>query len=98
MPFESAEQALANINAISEHMVPDELKTFLELQLPDVKKGGKKGKGYSLGLIDPMFASAVQEATSFPCKSDDTIREILRGMRLHLPHFVKEVSFFGRPV
>ena len=33
-PFESAEQALANINAISEHIVPDELKDFLELQLP----------------------------------------------------------------
>lgn len=90
LPFESAEQALANINAISEHMVSDELKDFLEQQLPDVKKA-KKGKGFGLGLIDPMFASAVQEASGFPCKSDDIVREILRGVRLHLPHFVKEV-------
>jgi len=80
-----------NINAISEHMVPDELKSFLELQLPDVKKSSKKSKGFGLGLIDANFASAVQEATGFPCKSDDTVREILRGVRLHLPHFVKEV-------
>lgn len=91
-PFGSAEEALGNINAISEHMVPEELKTFLELQLPDVKKSGKKSKGFGLGLIDPMFASAVQESTGFPCKSDDTVREILRGVRLHLPHFVKELA------
>jgi hypothetical protein len=82
-----------NINAISEHMVPDELKSFLELQLPDVKKSSKKSKGFGLGLIDANFASAVQEATGFPCKSNDTVREILRGVRLHLPHFVKEVRW-----
>ena len=95
-PYGSAEEALSNINAISEHMVSDELKSFLELQLPDVKKSSKKGgNGYSLGLIDPLFASAVQEATSFPCRSDDTVREVLRGVRQHLPFFVKEVSEAG---
>jgi nucleolar protein 56 len=91
-PFESAEEALSNINAISEHIVPKELANFLELQLPDVKKSSKKSKGFSLGLIDPMFASAVQETTGFPCKSDDTIREVLRGVRLHLTHFIKELG------
>lgn len=91
-PFVSAEQALANINAISEHLVPDDLKNFLELQLPSVKTTGKKSKGFSLGLIDPMFANAVQESTGFPCKSDDTVREILRGVRLHLPHFIRELG------
>jgi nucleolar protein 56 len=91
-PFESAEEALSNINAISEHIVSPELATFLELHLPDVKKS-KKTTGFSLGVIDPMFASAVQESTSFPCKSDDTVREILRGVRLHLPHFIKEVGY-----
>ena len=91
-PFESAEQALANINAISEHIVPDELKDFLELQLPSVKKSSKKSKDVTLGLVDPNFASAVQEATSFPCKSSDVVREILRGVRMHLSHFIKELA------
>lgn len=61
-PFESAEQALANMNMVSEHMVSDELKNFLELQLPAVKssKKGKKAKGFSLGVIDHNFASAIQ--------------------------------------
>ena len=59
-PFESAEQALANINAVSEHIVPDELKDFLELQLPSVKKSSKKGNKVALGLVDANFASAVQ--------------------------------------
>ena len=32
MPFEDSEMALSNINAISEHMVTDELQHFLEVR------------------------------------------------------------------
>ena len=55
-PFESAEQALANINAISEHIVPDELKDFLELQLPSVKKSSRRS-ACSWGGKNPMTHS-----------------------------------------
>lgn len=89
-PFQSAEEALENINLVSEHMVSDQLKAFLEANLPAVKKA--KSKSISLGLIDPNFASAVSEATSFPCRSDETVREIIRGVRVHFSHFVKELG------
>lgn len=91
-PFENAEMALANINAISEHMVSDELKNFLEANLPKVTKKKKKASGFSLGILAAEFASVVQDVTGFPCKTDDTIKEILRGVRLHFTFFVKELG------
>jgi len=91
-PFESAEDALENANAISEHSMTDSLKTFLEMNLPKISKKKKEGKAasFSLGIVDPGLATAINEGIpGISCRSDDTVREILRGCRLHLPRFVK---------
>jgi len=84
LPFETAQQALENANAISEHAMSEALHDFLEMNLP------KKSKKYSLGVIDPGLATAISEGLGgVSCRSDDTVREILRGCRLHLNTFVK---------
>jgi len=84
LPFETAQQALENANAISEHAMSESLHDFLEMNLP------KKSKKYSLGVIDPGLATAISEGLGgISCRSDDTVREILRGCRLHLTTFVK---------
>jgi len=84
LPFETAQQALENANAISEHAMSEALHDFLEMNLP------KKSKKYSLGCIDPALATAISEGLGgVSCRSDDTVREILRGCRLHLTTFVK---------
>jgi len=84
LPFETAQQALENANAISEHAMTEALHDFLEMNLP------KKSKKYSLGVIDPALATAISEGLGgISCRSDDTVREILRGCRLHLTTFVK---------
>ena len=84
LPFETAQQALENANAISEHAMSEALHDFLEMNLP------KKSKKYSLGVIDPGLATAISEGLGgISCRSDDTVREILRGCRLHLTTFVK---------
>ena len=82
-PFESAQVALENANAISEHAMSDALHNFLEMNLP------KKAKGYSLGVIDPGLATAISDGLGISCRSDDTVREVLRGCRMHLATFVK---------
>mmetsp|Transcript_30509 Transcript_30509/g.43271 ORF Transcript_30509/g.43271 Transcript_30509/m.43271 type:complete len:318 (-) Transcript_30509:900-1853(-) len=83
-PFESAKDALENANAISEHAMHGSLHTFLEMNLP------KKSKTYSLGVMDSGLATAISEGLGgVSCRSDDTVREIVRGCRLHLPRFVK---------
>lgn len=48
-PFASAETALENINSISEGIMSEDLKSFLELNLPKVK-AGKKPK-FTLGVV-----------------------------------------------
>lgn len=82
-PFESAQVALENANAISEHAMSGALHNFLEMNLP------KKSKTYSLGVLDPGLATAISDGLGISCRSDDTIREVLRGCRMHLDTFVK---------
>ena len=90
-PFESAEDALLSINAVSEHSCTDGLHAFLEMNLPKIKKK-KEGKAaaFALGVIDPALATAIADGMpGLSCRSDETVREIIRGCRLHLTHYVK---------
>lgn len=90
-PFESAEDALSSINAVSEHSCTDGLHAFLEMNLPKIKKK-KEGKppAFALGVIDPALATAIADGMpGLSCRSDETVREVLRGCRLHMTHFVK---------
>jgi nucleolar protein 56 len=91
-PFESAQDALENANAISEHAMTGTLHNFLELNLPKVSKSKCKTAGFALGLIDPGLATAVSEGLGVSCRSDDTVREIMRGCRLHLDTYIKGLT------
>jgi len=87
-PFDGAEDALASINAVSEHSCTDGLHDFLEMNLPKIKK--KKVPTFALGVIDPALATAIADSMpGLSCRSDETVREVLRGCRLHLHHIVK---------
>jgi nucleolar protein 56 len=94
-PFTNAAEALENANAISEHAMTSTLYNFLELNLPKNSSGKKKSSTtkstslFSLGVIDPALATAIADGLGISCRSDDTIREILRGCRLHLTTYVK---------
>lgn len=97
-PFASAEEALENANAISEHAMTDSLKIFLEMNLPKVSKKKKEGKAtpFSLGVIDSGLANAISEGIpGISVRSDDMVREISRGARLHLTSLVKGLENGG---
>ncbi|KAG2647344.1 hypothetical protein PVAP13_2KG575559 [Panicum virgatum] len=89
-PFSSAVDALNQCNAISEGIMTDELRNFLELNLPKVKEG-KKAK-YSLGVMEPKVGSHISEATGIPCQSNEFVQELLRGVRLHFNQFVGQLK------
>jgi len=94
-PFESAAEALENANAVSEHAMTATLLNFLEMNLPKSKKAAKKTgtPTFALGVVDPALATAISEGLEgIGCRSDDTVREILRGCRLHLDKFVKGLA------
>ncbi|KAI4343633.1 hypothetical protein L6164_010961 [Bauhinia variegata] len=89
-PFESALDALKQCNAVSEGLLTDELRNFLEINLPKVKEG-KKAK-FSLGVADPKIGSQVSEVTKIPCQSNEFVNELLRGVRLHFDRFIKDLK------
>jgi nucleolar protein 56 len=45
-----------------------------------------------LGVIDTTLAQAIQENLGIQCRSDDTVKEIIRGIRFHFVKFVKPLS------
>ncbi|GJN10784.1 hypothetical protein PR202_ga28906 [Eleusine coracana subsp. coracana] len=89
-PFSSAVDALNQCNAISEGIMTDELRNFLELNLPKVKEG-KKAK-YSIGVMEPKVGSHISEATGIPCQSNEFVQELLRGVRLHFDQFIDQLK------
>ncbi|PON77350.1 Nop domain containing protein [Parasponia andersonii] len=89
-PFESALDALNQANSLSEGLMTDELRNFLELNLPKVKEG-KKPK-FSLGLAEPKLGSNIFEATKIPCQSNEFVLELLRGVRQHFDRFIKDLK------
>eukprot|EP01113_Clastostelium_recurvatum_P012717 TRINITY_DN1661_c0_g1_i2.p1 TRINITY_DN1661_c0_g1~~TRINITY_DN1661_c0_g1_i2.p1 ORF type:complete len:516 (+),score=216.37 TRINITY_DN1661_c0_g1_i2:97-1644(+) len=86
MPFQSTENALENINAISEGIVPELLKSFIEMNLPKKKK-------VTLGVVDDKLATALQEAIpGIKCEKSAAVAEIIRGIRLHFDQYIKELK------
>ncbi|KAI9920848.1 hypothetical protein PsorP6_002633 [Peronosclerospora sorghi] len=89
-PFTSAENALENINNISEGLLSEDLKNFLEMNLPKVKAGGKRK--FALGVQDKGLAQTISDELSVPCNTSETTLEIVRGIRMHFSTFVKELA------
>ncbi|CAD5167858.1 unnamed protein product [Musa acuminata subsp. malaccensis] len=89
-PFSSALDALNQCNAVSEGLMTDELRNFLEMNLPKVKEG-KKAK-FSLGVAEPKVGSQIFEVTKIPCQSNEFVLELLRGVRLHFDRFIKDLK------
>ncbi|EFA80654.1 NOP5 family protein [Heterostelium album PN500] len=82
LPFTSAQEALENINSISEGMLTDSLKSFLKQTL-------KKSSGVVLGVSDNKLAASIQESTAINCISNALTHEVLRCIRLHVNSFTK---------
>lgn len=87
-PFETAEAALEQINAVSEHILTEELRNFLESNLSK----GKKATKCPLGVIESTIGQAIQENTGINVRCDDSVKEIIRGIRNHFVKFVKPLD------
>jgi len=81
-PFPSAAAALEEANAVSESSLTDDLRAFIEQNVP---KSSKKSSSSAakLGVSEPKLGSAIQEATGVACVAGEAVGELLRGVRLH---------------
>mmetsp|Transcript_28485 Transcript_28485/g.54345 ORF Transcript_28485/g.54345 Transcript_28485/m.54345 type:complete len:487 (+) Transcript_28485:255-1715(+) len=86
-PFSSAANALEQINSVSEGIISEDLKAFLEVTLPKVKAGKKPA--FKVGVSEPKIGAAILESTNIPCETSDRVSELIRGVRQHFERFVK---------
>ena len=68
-------------------MMTDELRNFLELNFPK-----SKAKDFVLGVADPKLGASISEGAKIPCRSNDFIQELLRGVRSHFEKFIKDLK------
>jgi len=83
-PFKTALSALENINSISEGIVTQDLKLFL-----DSSFGGFSKKEVVLGVADPKLGAHITETLGIQCDHVNAVPEIMRGVRYHFHHLVK---------
>ena len=89
-PFKTAEEALENISCISKNTVSETLKNFLITNLP-ATKSSKKQK-FLLGIAEPMLGSKIFAETGITASFNESIEELIRGIRTHLPKLLKKLS------
>jgi len=87
LPFTSAEAALENINAVSEGVLPETLRDFIDMNLPD-----KQRSKTELGVGDEKLGGAIGDALSVACVKNKLILELLRCVRAHFTKFIKELK------
>ncbi|XP_069833188.1 nucleolar protein 56 [Dendropsophus ebraccatus] len=85
-PFKSAQSALENVNAISEGILHEDLKLFLDTNMP------AKRKKALLGVGDPKIGAAIQEELKIACQTGGVVAEVIRGIRLHFHALVKGLT------
>ncbi|XP_064630652.1 nucleolar protein 56-like [Lineus longissimus] len=87
-PFKSGTNALDNMNSISEGLLHEDLRLFLETNMP---KPGKKSKSI-LGVADSKIGSSIQEEMGITCQFTGVVPEIVRGIRCHFHNMVKGLT------
>jgi len=83
-PFKDAEEALNQVNAVAAGTASEVLVNFLEMNLP------KSKKKYSLGVYDPELGKEL--GLQFSISHGTTVRELLRGCRMHFGRLVKDLK------
>ncbi|EZA47223.1 Nucleolar protein [Ooceraea biroi] len=84
-PFKTAVAALENINSISEGIITEDLKIFLDSCLPE----STKQEIVILGVADPKLGVNINEALGIKCDHLNAVPEIIRGIRFHFHNLVK---------
>ena len=71
-----------------------DLAAFLEANLPAAPSSIKPGKTpkFYLGVSDTKIGTAIQDGMKFPCNSNDTILEIVRGIRAHFIRYIDQLA------
>lgn len=79
-PFKSAQIMLESTTDVIEGKLPEDLKMFLEENLPAKEKKRRK---VVLGISDSKIGATITEEFGVTCSFTDIVPEIIRGIRAH---------------
>lgn len=65
----------------------EDLKLFLETNVPTGKKAKKEG-GIELGVMDTRITATIQEQLGIQCATGDAVSEVLRGRYSYAVYFI----------
>lgn len=87
-PFQSADEAGNQIDAIYNGVVTEQLKNFLVLNLPKPLEGGKPS--FALGVADPFMVNQIvaKYKIAFACMSGIFYHDVMRGVRMHIDKII----------
>jgi nucleolar protein 56 len=85
VPYVSAESALENINAVSEGILSEFLRTFLETTLPT-----KNRSKITVGVAEDKLGSSIQDEFSVSCVKTGPVQVYLLSLSLSL--FYHQIS------
>lgn len=86
-PFKSAQTTLESAEAIVDGKLPEDLRAFLEENLPSKEKKRRK---IILGVADARIGSAITEEFNVTCSFTDIVPEIMRGIRYHYEKLIED--------
>ncbi|EGR28583.1 nucleolar protein 5a, putative [Ichthyophthirius multifiliis] len=87
--FPNAETARNNAQNIGLGELTEELKTFIEENVPKTKKKNK----VQLAVMDLKLAQKVTDQLQYECITSDVIFELFRGIRANLTQILKNEDF-----
>ncbi|XP_018407570.1 PREDICTED: nucleolar protein 56-like [Cyphomyrmex costatus] len=83
-PFKTATSALLNINSVSEGIMTDDLRLFIDSSFGEFTKSD-----IVLGVADPKLGANITETLGIKCDHVNIVPEITRGIRFHFHNLVK---------
>lgn len=84
-PFQSATDALENMNDITEGIMHHSLRSFLELNL-------QKDKNVVLGVLEKSLAGSIKAGLKIECESNEVVHELGRAVRFHASKVLKPLN------
>ncbi|EGC37103.1 hypothetical protein DICPUDRAFT_150326 [Dictyostelium purpureum] len=83
LPFTSAENALENINSVSEGILTESLHDFLKQTF------SKKTEGVILGVSENKLSASIGDELKISCLANSHTAEIIRCIRNHISQYTK---------
>ncbi|EAS02123.1 nucleolar protein 5a (macronuclear) [Tetrahymena thermophila SB210] len=88
-PFLSADSARDAAQNVGCGELTEDLKNFIEENIPKSKKKGK----IQIGVLDSKLAQKMNDQLQYETITGDIVFELFRGIRMHLVNFLKNENF-----